>query len=56
VAHQNSQFAVRAPVAARSRLGAARRYRLRSLLDAARATARPEKLIRIPTSSRLQSA
>ena len=33
VAHQNSQFAVRAPVAARSRLGAARRYRLRSLLD-----------------------
>ena len=36
VAHQNSQFAVRAPVAARSRLGAARRHRLRSPLDAAR--------------------
>ena len=36
VAHQNSQFAVRVPVAARSRLGAARRYRLRSPLGVAR--------------------
>ena len=36
MAHQNSQFAVRAPVAARSRLGAARRYRLRSPLGVAR--------------------
>ena len=36
VAHQNSRFPVRAPVAARSRLGAARCWRVRSRLGVAR--------------------
>ncbi len=51
MSHQTNQYTVRSPVAARSRLGAARRYRLKSPLGAARAS--PEKLDRTSLPRRL---